>query len=214
MDVLGSLQTAIEDLHAVETDLDVGAFVVDEATRSEIPGALDGLPEQLFIREDEEGVELALYIDPLILQRLETDHPHLKLHAGNLEAYCIALEGVSHFVFLTWRAQLGRPVTALELEIQAEVDKFVTAWLLIARQGERRLHEIAPTLSRRLFENYDLRESVPSDEVSRYHLASRSARRYCSDLASRFGRDRNERRIRQDVRAFYRRGLSEKLHAA
>ncbi|MEE8408324.1 MAG: hypothetical protein V3T05_01840 [Myxococcota bacterium] len=214
MGVLGSLQTVIEELHDVETELDVGSFVVNEATRSAIPGACHGLLEQLFVREDDDGMELALYIDPKILQCLEVNDPRLKLHAGNFEAYCIALEGVSHFVFLTWRAQLGRPVTALELEIQAEVDKFVTAWLLLARQGGRRLHEIAPTLSRRLFDDYDVREAVPADEVSRYHVANRAARRYCRDLAARFGRDRHERRIRADVRAFYRRGLSEKLQAA
>ena len=66
-------------------------------------------------------MELALFIEPEIIAGLEVD-PRRSLHVGNLENFWIAAEGVSHFIFLVWRAQLGRPVTHLELELQAEVD--------------------------------------------------------------------------------------------
>ncbi len=212
MGILVHLQRTIEALHAVETDLDVRAYIVDEETRRAIPGARE-LPEQLFVREDEDGLELALFIDPRVVERLERDHPQRRLHAGNLESYCIALEGVSHFVLVAWRAQRGWPVSALEMEIQAEVDKFVLAWQLLAEQGRSR-QLAARLLRRRLFHSYALRDDVAPEETGRYHTATRAAERFCSHLARRFGGDRDNRRIERQVREFYRRGLSDKLRAA
>jgi hypothetical protein len=212
MGILAHLQRTIETLHGVETHLDVRAYVVDEETRRAIPGARE-LPEQLFVREDEEGIELALFIDPRVVESLERDHPERRLHAGNLESYCIALEGVSHFVLVAWRAQRGWPVSALEMEIQAEVDKFVSAWQLLAEQGRSR-HSAAQQLRRQLFESYRLQDDVPLEESNRYHTATRVAKRFCSSLARRFSRDRDHRRIRRHVRDFYRRSLADKLRAA
>ncbi len=44
---------------------------------------------------------------------------------GRLDPLCQIIEGVSHFVYLTERAQAEQSTTHLELEIQAEVDKYV-----------------------------------------------------------------------------------------
>src|SRR6185369_5038197 len=94
---IADLQRTIEKLHAVETGLDVRDYLVDDDTRREIPGARDGIPEQLFIREQEGEVDLALYIAPEITAKLAESPPEKGLTPENFEAYCIALEGVSHF---------------------------------------------------------------------------------------------------------------------
>lgn len=210
---LQDLQARIESLHGVSTRLDVREFVVDDAARKEIPGAREGLPEQLFIREAEQDLELALYVAPQVMQRLQTDDPEVRLHGGNLDSYCVALEGVSHFVLVVWRASIGRPVSALEMELQAEVDKFVTAWLLLDAQGQARARTHA-ALSRQLFECFELREDVPTEESDRYHVANRAAQRYCRRLANRYAGDRDTEALTRDVRAFYRSGLAEKLRIA
>ncbi len=213
MAILPELQAVIETLHDVRTDVDVRTFLVDDETRAAIPGGKSGLPEQLFVREDTDGVALGLYIDPEVVSALERDHPERHLHAGNLESYCIALEGISHFVFLIWRTSIGRPVTRLELEIQAEADKFVTAWLLLDRQGQPR-HATAEPLLVRLFEAYALRDEVAGDEADRYHTATRTALRYCRSLARRYALDPDSSRVEQAAREFFRQGLADKLRAA
>jgi hypothetical protein len=211
--IVAWLQAHIERLHGTETTLDVEAYVVDRETWQAIPGAREGLPEQFFVLEAQDEVELALYIAPEVLARLQEDHPHERLHDGNLESFCIALEGVSHFVFVAARAQGGRPVSALELEIQAEVDKFVSAWLLLQEQGLP-LSASAPPLLRQLFAAYELREAVPQEEVDRYHVASRVAQRFCGGLLASYGRDQDGRRIERAVQRFVRQELTEKLRAA
>lgn len=213
--VLEPLQSFIESLHGVVTDLDVAAYVVDAERWRSLPGAREGLPEQIFVRTDpgDDSVELALYIAADVVDELQRDHPHVRLHRGNLESYCIALEGISHFVLLAWRAQHGWPVRALELEIQAEVDKFVASWLLLMKQGGAPL-ATAQVLRRRLFCHYSLRDELSPEEASRYHTATGVADRYCAYLLRKYGRDAQVEAIKRDVRRYYRGDLNEKMRAA
>lgn len=188
-------------------------YLVDDDTRREIPGSREGIPEQLFIRESESDVDLALYIAPSVTETLEKHPPAHGLTSENFEAYCIALEGVSHFVLCAFRASHDLSVSALELELQAEVDKFVSSWLLLEEQGLGR-EAGANQLAKRLFEEYVLRPEVAEDEVERYHTASRAARGYCTKLVKRYARDSGRGRLTTDVRRYYRQGLAEKLRAA
>ncbi len=215
-DVLHELQRRLEELHGSAGAPDVRRFVVDEDARRAIPGAREGVPEQLFVRQDPadpDALELALYIAPRVVDTLSRDDPHRRLHAGNLEDYWIALEGVSHFVLVAARAELRRPVSALELEIQAEVDKFVAAWDLLREQGMR--PDLASRqLFRRLFGPYALNEPMPREEADRYHVATRVARRFCRDLAGDHAGGLEQGRVQRAVRRFVRLGLAEKVRAA
>jgi len=210
---IAELQLSIESLHAVDSGLDVRDYLVDDEVRREIAGSREGLPEQLFIRESEHETDLALYIAPSIVETLETHPPEQGLGSNNFEAYCIALDGVSHFVLYTFRAVQNLPLSALELELQAEVDKFVSAWMLLEAQGVRRA-ESGPELAKQIFDSYELRAEITGDEVDRYHTASRAARGYCLQLVKKYARDSGQARLQDDVRRFYRRGLSDKLRAA
>ncbi len=77
---------------------------------------------------------VSLYLDPGLLERLRREDPMVRLHDGNVADYCKALEGVSHFLYLAWNAGHDRPVSILELEMQAEVDKYVASYWLLRRQ--------------------------------------------------------------------------------
>ncbi len=212
MAVLSDLQGLLEGLNAVTTELDVHEYLIDSDTHASIPGAHLDLPEQLFVLEVDDSVELALYIEPGVLTHLEGDEPGQSLHNGNLESFCIALEGVSHFIKVVWSAQLGRGISALELEIQAEVDKFLVAADLLQRQGMLR-RDAGQALTRLLFEHYEIRDDVPRDEIERYHTASKVARNFCETLLGRYSGDASSRRIVRDARNFYRCGLTEMLRS-
>ena len=210
MAVLFGIQSLLEELNAVSTELDVCDYIVPPEVKESIPGAIESVPEQLFVAETEDCMELALYIEPQILAALQQDRPQARLHNGNLENFCIALEGVSHFVKVVWIAQSGREVTALELEIQAEVDKFIGAWGLLEEQGMPR-RRAARALKKLLFERYDVRDEVPPAEAERYHIASKVARRFCEQLEQRYPSDLSHNRVLRDARNFYRSGLQSML---
>jgi hypothetical protein len=207
------MQARVEKLAGIQTHLKVTDFVIGHEVRNTIKGALPGIPEQLFVCENDDEMELALFVEPSIITNLEKDDPLQTLHHGNLEPFCVALEGVSHFVFVTYRARLGRPVTPLELEIQGEVDKFVHALMLMTSQGAS-LHSTAKALDLLLFEHWELRPEVEESVSDRYRVASKAAAQFCKHLIMQHRQDDDFNRLRRRARAYYHRGLAEKLRAA
>src|SRR4029453_7908564 len=94
--------------------------------------------------EERAPPSMALYIDAAVLARLARHDPFCALTQENLADYLTVAEGVSHFVYVAWNAGFDKPVTLLQLELQAEGGKCgVGAWLLreqCAGRFPRELH--------------------------------------------------------------------------
>jgi hypothetical protein len=176
------------------------------------------LEEQLLLAEATEagGVSagVALYLDAGLLHRLEAANPHRALTEDNLADYCTALEGVSHFVYSTWRLNSDLPVSLLELETQAEVDKYaITVFLLAAQNGGA---HYPAQVHARLFDRVSFDERLEPDQYERYRTAHRCAAHYCRRLERRFvnrGVAKIEALVRE-LRRFYRLGNTAKLRHA
>jgi hypothetical protein len=127
--------------------------------------------------------------------------------ARGLNDFCLLAEGVSHFVYMAHTALHGRRVSLLELEAQAEVDKF--ALCLLDRWGEG-VREWAEELRSRLFDRvtYGLKLSVA--ERWRYEEANRLSRNFCSRLMEHVAGRRLERLL-SELRYAYRLGAEAKL---
>ena len=130
------------------------------------------------------GAGVALYLDPEVLRRLEHADPHRALTEHNLADYCTALEGVSHFVYSTWRLERDLPVSLLELETQAEVDKYAVTVFFLARQTGAMVYPAQ--VHARLFDRVRFDARLEPDEYERYRTAHRCAARYCRRLERRF----------------------------
>lgn len=212
--MLRELQSWLERIYDVEVPHDVCDFLItDRAELSRWHGAsaASGTPEALLVSEDGEGdVGVALYLDAALLARLAADAPLDRLHDGNLEDFCTALEGVSHFACVTWCAARGRPVSMLGLEMQAEIDKYAIAVLLA---GAQRGGALAHGLHARIFEQVRFRDAPGTEARRLYEAANRYAARFCRRLEDRFLR-RREARVREmldELRRFYRLGDAGKL---
>ena len=137
MQILEKIQGVIERTYDLESGHRVSDFVVTCPKFAHYFGLrpdAGARQEQVLVRGDSAAVDLAVCLNEQVLERLRDQNPMASLHDGNLEAFWTALEGVSHFVYLVWNASRSRQVTQLELELQAEVDKFVTTALLVAAQ--------------------------------------------------------------------------------
>jgi len=215
--LLREMQGLLAGLYDVPVEHDVSRFLItDAADAARLQGAA-GAPrtdEQLLIAEGEEGVEVGLYVDAAVLGRLAERCPMRALDEGNLADYCTALEGVSHFHYFTWSAGCERAVSLLELELQAEVDKYASALRLMLAQRSGRF---PADLFHRLFDRAQLLPHLGAEERSRYAEAHRFAARFCRRLEERFLRRRRARpaAMLAELRSFYRLGSQAKLrHAA
>ena len=139
-----------------------------------------------------------------------------------------ATEGVSHFLYLVFRAENDTTVSQLELELQAEVDKYASAVL-----GERGLsgngvmtiqartrgvpggRELARSRAVRaqLFAGVRFLDGPDSPEGRRYRMAHRLAARYTAKLERRHLDHGDVPAFLHELRRFYRHGLREKLEA-
>ncbi|MEO8840523.1 MAG: hypothetical protein ABI591_01245 [Kofleriaceae bacterium] len=202
---LARVQRGLEHLYRVDTGVAVDDFVIDEPTR-------DGLVrerrprEQLLVVEDDGGMSLALFVDAAALANLERNDPSRVLGDHNLGDFLLAVEGVSHFIYAICCARAERPVSQLELELQAEVDKYVTC-LLSADPAPRASAEWRA----RLFGDACYEPDLDHAESHRYRAANDNAHRYAAFLESEFVSRRRIPEMLGELRRFYRLGLAAKL---
>lgn len=208
---LGAIQRRLAELYDIDVDESVDDFVCDEETARAVVGDAVERGEVLLVAEEEDGVSVGLYVAESAVASL-TDPAEVLATDRAFEAFCLATEGVSHFVYLLFRAKAQDAVTQLELELQAEVDKYATA--LLCGNGVGVIRERSPALRRQLFSNVEYLDTPGSSERERYELATKMAARF----VERLERDHVERGdvagLLRALRRFYRLGAREKLEAA
>ncbi|HLU66442.1 MAG TPA: hypothetical protein VKZ63_09220 [Kofleriaceae bacterium] len=204
--MLARLQQGLERLYRIETRASVEDFLIDAELRERL-GVERAPREQLLVTHDEDGLSVGLFVDEEALSNLAAHDPADRLDERNLGDFLLAVEGVSHFVYLTWRAHHDHRVSALELELQAEVDKYVTC-LLCEGSGEAGR---SAALRRRLFEQFSFEDGLDEDERDRYRVANANAHRYSASLERRFVRVGRISGMLAELRRFYRLPLGGKL---
>jgi hypothetical protein len=203
-------------LYRVETSLPVDGFLIDEDARRRASPARSPR-EQVLVRQTPSGehLDIGLFVDPEALDNLERNDPGRQLDDTNFADFCLALEGVSHFVYLALCAADDRRVTALELELQAEVDKFACCALLVDGHGDARAGAPWPSslerLRRRLYHEVAYADDLDGEEHDRYRAANAEARRYASALDARYVAPARLPAMLAELRWFYRLGLDAKL---
>lgn len=214
--LLRELQKLIAGLYDAPAEHDVYDFLITDAAHAAALQGADGAPptdEQLLVAESGADVEVSLYVDRAVIERLAERCPLRALSGENLADYCTALEGVSHFHYFVWSAGRERHVSLLELELQAEVDKYASALCLMLLQRDG---QFPAELFERLFDRTQFAPHLSRSERTRYEEAHRFAARFCGRLEERFLRRRQARPdgLVAELRTFYRLGRHAKLRHA
>jgi hypothetical protein len=181
---LRRIQRRLQRYYALETAPDVVEFAA---------AAEHGEREVLLVRDHDGSIELALVI------------PNQPPNDGANDLWLQLAEGVSHFVHVAERARTGLPTTQLELELQAEVDKFVLLALEPPHADAARLR----TLHRDLFDSSSFLHPAGTELGERYRLANALAARLAAALLRRHKSD-----ARTLLQRFYRVGQAEKIALA
>lgn len=200
---LRGLQRHLERIYEIDTQYDVEQFLITDrrlARGFENDASIRDTNEKLLVCEQDNHLDIALYLDSAVIEVIRDNDPLDSLNDGNLIAFWTALEGVSHFLYLVWNAHHGRGVSLFELELQAEVDKFAAAVFLLGGQRSRR---VPRGLYERLFEAPEFDRGLEGEELKRYRDANCYAALYCRNLQRDCMEARRFSMIR-DLRRFYR----------
>ena len=135
--LLEVLQTLIERTYRMETGVrEIERFVVGDrgfrrlyAAREvvhvvESAGFADA---QVLVREGGDGVRVNIYYPDALIAALEGRNPLRGLDVSNLDAFAVFVEELDHFLVLAARALEGRAVSLFELELHANVTKYLAA---------------------------------------------------------------------------------------
>ena len=208
--LLRQMQSLLAGLYDAPVEHDAEDFLVSDPQRLREVVGEPLSDEQVFVVEHDGEVRIGLFIDQRVLDRLQRHDPLDVLDEDNLNDFCTALEGVSHFHYLIWSCARGRSVSLLELELQAEVDKYATAIALLTKQ---RAGAFPGDLHARMFGSVSFLPELDDVSRRRYEEANRRAARYCRSLDERYlhPRRRQPEKWLAELRRFFRRGHQEKI---
>lgn len=207
--MLDQLQDHLSSIYQVDAGYDVRDFLVTDPMLARILGQGSLIPdtqETVLVAQTGDEIELSIFLDEALLSRLEDCRPLQKLEAHQLADLWTVLEGLSHFNYIAWSAARDKRVTLLELEMQAEVDKFVSTWLLAQDQKASRL---ARKLHGWLFDRVSFSPELDADQRARYEAANRYAARFCHGLGRRMQHDSGKGL--NELRRFYRLSQPDKI---
>lgn len=211
--LLDAVRGLLERTYAARAPLgDLAPFVIgDEGYRrlygGGSPTSAAGSPGTLartLVRETGDGVRACIYYPDALIARLEAHPPWRGVDDDNVEAFATLVEELDHLLCIAERAAEGRACSLLELELHANVSKFLVLSRFLAGgrpgAGERLW------LRRHLFDGGTF--SDPEASVrERYRDAARWAVRFLDALDTVRGREERLRTLRR----FHGAGAAGKL---
>jgi hypothetical protein len=157
--------------------------------------------ETLFVRDEGGELQILLYLPRAAVEGGAGGR------APSFDELCQVIEGVSHFLYLAERARRELPATHLELELQAEVDKYV-----LLSHGAAGFHPArAARVRAQLFERVTYVHAADTERGARYRMANDLAARFTRRLEAIFTRHGRFEPMRAALRRFYGAGQTEKI---
>ncbi len=208
-DMLAELQQQLSGIYQVAGTCDVRDYIITDPTLAKIIGQdamLTNTDETLLVSQDKDGLALSLFLDADMLDRLESSNPLNCLRAELLDDLWKVLEGISHFNCVVWKATQDRSVSLLELELQGEIDKFVSTTLLALGQANG---DLLNSLHGWLFDNVRYHDELDDEQLDRYRSANAYAARFCHRLRRQL--IDNDELALSELRRFYRLQLGDKI---
>ena len=202
------VQRVLETIYRLDGALDVADFRVD-GDRLDVMLGPDrpSSRESLLVQHDAECTWVALFIEDEVRLRakmfLEQVSALQATAVDGLDDFCVTTEGVSHFVYFTFCGhRLDRPVSEVELEIQAEIDKYLVLRLVLPVSRS----DLVSTL----YDRIELLPDLDADRRARYREANRLGRRYARWIEAQIRSGRTAEAL-ADARRLYRMPLAAKL---
>ena len=91
---------------------------------------------KVLIRDAGETLKVSIYYPDELIRELESNDPRLGLHDGNIDLCASFVEELDHFLFIAQNYKQNRPFSLLELELQANVTKYLVLKYFIALQNK------------------------------------------------------------------------------
>jgi hypothetical protein len=202
--LLVDVQRSLEALYALPAEAPVTDFVIPEGEAQGLPGG----GSRTLVAQDGDCVSVGVVFADGLGHSLRVADPRVRLCVQNLGDFSALTEEVSHFLYVLYCARASRSTTELELELQGEIDKYLTAAFFLSLQNEG---AVSVRLRELMFQGFRLAAGLSSEQTERYRAANALAFRYCGYLERHFLRGSRLADLAREARRFYRLGRGQKL---
>ena len=199
--LVNQLQDSLQYVYEIKTDHSISDFLTTStALKKTLLRKSRSSRETVFFRFENNEMEIAVYYDDEI-------YNHPEIETGNhKDAYCCLLEGVSHFLYLVHRGNHDQEIVLLEMELQAEIDKFI----MLSCQAESQ-QATSSAIHDHVFSDCAFLEELDPEQAYRYREANYLAGKYCSYLLNHYIRSSSPQKLLQELRRFYRLSMHGKI---
>lgn len=144
-----------------------------------------------------DNIDIAIYLSDGICKGMVSDR---------LSAVGIVIEEVSHVLYTVFKAINNVQISPLELEVQAEIDRYSVLALRMLNKGKN-----PSRLLGLLFNNLDIISELSKDEYLRYKTAREIAGHFVKNSLHQNLLEANYKKALKDLRRIYRLTGSKKL---
>jgi hypothetical protein len=168
MDFIDQIDRRLKEINGTSHDFSSLDFIVPTEEKN-----------LLVVSETDKDSELAVCLRKDLLDRLKSSKLPEDFDLELLPDLSIVIEELSHFNFYCESALFNRKLSSLDLEIQAEVDKFAVSLNCLEAQNE---FDLRHALFDSLFDDLKMGDWVSEDEKTRYEQAHSVARAFCRQV--------------------------------
>ncbi len=208
--LLNQVQNQLEMIYGIGLNERAEEFLIDKKEALNLFTQGEKIPKELLLvrKPKEETVEVALFLDNNLLDNLNENDPFVSINENNLNDFCILIEGISHFVYFLWKSHNQHPITQLEMEMQAEIDKYL---MLLFYSKTNDDNNLMAQVFDRLFENFTVFETLTREHTAQKLSASDLAMRYCHRIQNKWKNKSDFSELLDEVRQFYNFSQEEKI---
>jgi hypothetical protein len=172
---------------------DIGRFVIGDAGYRALYGGLEAggrmvravgsaAGARTLLRQSDSDLALCIYYPDSLISCLERHDPTRRLDATNVAAFAVLVEELDHFLTIVERYRRGGVLSLLELELHANVTKYLMIKLFLARLRRSSSVSDADTAWIRS-QIFEAGSAEPDPALrARYRDAARLAARYVQAL--------------------------------
>jgi hypothetical protein len=189
--LLESVRDLIARTYRIRCGLDeIGPFVIGDrglrrlyagADGGHVVSSARGEGAKTLVRETGDGVAACIYFPDAMIRQLESFPPQRGVGHENVDAFSTFVEEIDHLLVIAERTRGARPVSRFELELHANVSKYLVVARFLAGSAPRLAESRRVWLRRRLFDGVDYDEPDPQART-RYRDAARWAARLLDRL--------------------------------
>ena len=141
--LIKELQKKIEKTYALDTGItNIEQYIIGDKgyeefyAKEEIRTVVNSHSgARVLLRDAGDTLKVSIYYPEALIRELEDNDPRLGIHDENIDLCASFVEELDHFLFIAQNYKSNRPFSLLELELQANVTKYLVLKYFIALQS-------------------------------------------------------------------------------